>query len=38
MIEGGGPTLKLTFLLGAITNLNTGGTQSTFDSFALLYI
>lgn len=37
-IGGGGPTLKLTFLLGAITNLNTGGTQSTFDSVALLYI
>jgi len=37
-IGGGGPTLKLTSLLGAITNLNTGGTQSTFDSVALLYI
>ena len=37
-IGGGGPTLKLTFLLGAITNLNTGGTQSTFDSVTLLYI
>ncbi|MFW6119988.1 MAG: hypothetical protein ACOC80_03690 [Petrotogales bacterium] len=37
-IGGGGPTLKLTFLLGAIANLNTGGTQSTFDSVALLYI
>jgi hypothetical protein len=35
---GGGLTLKLTFLLGAITNPNTGGTQSTFDSVALLYI
>ena len=37
-IGGGGSTLKLTFLLGAITNLNTGGTQSTFDSVTLLYI
>lgn len=37
-IGGGGPTLKSTFLLGLITNLNTGGTQSTFDSVALLYI